>query len=195
MAIQQYSIGRGDECRIRIQDSSQRVSRNHATLKVLDNGKMFITDHSSNGTFVNGIKISPNVDFPVKRADSISLANVTELNWALIPKKSNKILLYSIIAVVVLAAVVVVGAILLNRPDRPTSPSPIETQCPDTTSTYKKEQEATQKKVTEEQATEKQKAEKQTPSKSKEAKKPKQEEPQKPDTTKTRKVTPEKQVF
>lgn len=195
MAIQQYSIGRGDECRIRIQDSSQRVSRNHATLKVLDNGKMFITDHSSNGTFVNGIKISPNVDFPVKRADSISLANVTELNWALIPKKSNKILLYSIIAVVVLAAVVVVGAILLNRPDRPTSPSPIETQCLDTTGTYKKEQEATQKKVTEEQATEKQKAEKQTPSKSKEAKKPKQEEPQKPDTTKTRKVTPEKQVF
>ena len=103
MAIQQYTIGRGDDNRIRIQDNSQRVSRNHATLKVMDNGKIYITDHSSNGTFVNGIKIAQNVDFPVKRADSISFANVWEFNWDLVPRKSNKVLLYSIIITLLVA--------------------------------------------------------------------------------------------
>ena len=100
--IQQFLIGRGDNCQIRIHDATQRVSRTHATIKIMDNGKMFITDHSSNGTFVNGIKISQNVDFPVKRGDSVSFANTAELNWALIPKRKNTLLIYSVIAVLVI---------------------------------------------------------------------------------------------
>ena len=92
--IKQYSIGRSDDSQIKIQDNSQKVSRNHATLKVLDNGKIFITDHSSNGTFVNGVKISQSVDYPVKRGDSISFAHVAELNWDLIPRTANKLIYY-----------------------------------------------------------------------------------------------------
>jgi hypothetical protein len=92
--IQQFLIGRGDDCQIRLYDNTQKVSRNHATLKILENGKMFIVDHSSNGTFVNGVKITPNVDYPIKRGDNISFAHVLELNWNEIHQPKNRTILY-----------------------------------------------------------------------------------------------------
>jgi pSer/pThr/pTyr-binding forkhead associated (FHA) protein len=99
--IKQFSIGRGDDCQIKIQDNSQKVSRNHATLKVLTNGKIFITDHSTNGTFVNGVKISQSVDYPVRRGDDISFAHVANLNWELIPRTVNKLIYYLAGAIIV----------------------------------------------------------------------------------------------
>lgn len=137
MVMQQYSIGRGDDCRIRIHDNSQRVSRNHATLKVMDNGKIFITDHSSNGTYVNGIKISQNVDFPVKRGDSVSFANTAELNWDLIPRKPNKVLLYLMIALVVIA-IGVAGGYLWKEKKQRTPSTPTEALVPDSTEINRK---------------------------------------------------------
>jgi pSer/pThr/pTyr-binding forkhead associated (FHA) protein len=115
MSVKQYTIGRGDECQILIQDNTQRVSRSHATLKVSGYGKMFIADHSSNGTFVNGVKIASNIDFPVKRGDTISFANAVELNWKLIPKTRNKLLLYSLIAVGVIAVGAFIFYLSSNR--------------------------------------------------------------------------------
>lgn len=106
--INQFTIGRGDDCQIRIQDPTQKVSRNHATLKIMKNRKFFITDHSTNGTWVNGVKISPNVDYPVKRGDVISFANVADLNWELIPKTTNKPMIY--VLVVALLFIVLGGA-------------------------------------------------------------------------------------
>jgi len=103
--IKQFTIGRGDECQIRIQDQSQRVSRNHATIKIYESGKMFIIDQSSNGTWVNGVKISQNVEYPIKRGDSISFAHVVELNWEQIPRTTNKSIIY------VLATLLLVGLI------------------------------------------------------------------------------------
>ncbi|MFA5328112.1 MAG: FHA domain-containing protein [Prolixibacteraceae bacterium] len=100
--IKQITIGRGDECMIRMTDPSQRVSRSHATLKVYENGKIFITDHSSNGTWVNGVKISQNVEFPVKRGDSINFAHAAELNWEQIPKTKNKAVFYVLVALVLI---------------------------------------------------------------------------------------------
>lgn len=113
--VKQYTIGRGDDCQVRIQDNSQRVSRKHATLKITDKGKMFITDHSSNGTFVNGVKITPNVDFPVKRGDNISLAHAVDFDWAQIPRPSSKILFY-ILAVLVIAGIGVSVFLYINKP-------------------------------------------------------------------------------
>lgn len=103
MIRHQYTIGRAEDCHVRVQDNEQRISRKHATLKVMKNGKMFITDHSSNGTFVNGVRIVANVDFPVKRGDSISFANNAKLDWNLIPRSKNKLLIYAIIAVLLIA--------------------------------------------------------------------------------------------
>lgn len=81
-----YSIGRGQDCDIVIADNSDVVSRRHAILTVYPTGKMCITDQSTNGTYVNGIKISPNVPVPVTRKDSVSFAHVTKLDWRAVPK-------------------------------------------------------------------------------------------------------------
>lgn len=204
MAMQQYSIGRGDDCRIRIADNSQRVSRNHATLKVMDNGKIFITDHSSNGTYVNGIKISTNVDFPIKRGDSVSFANVSELNWEVIPKRTNKAILYSIIAVAIIAIGIIAWTMFVNP--NPVPPTPTNQQVTDTTGTYqreidlKKQEEAEKQKQDSIKKVEDEKIRQETDKKSKkpktEANKPKQENNQsKPDSTNTSKKAPKKQAF
>lgn len=97
--IKQFTIGRGDDCQIRVQDQTQKVSRNHATLKITKNGKMFIIDHSTNGTWVNGVKISQSVDYPIKRGDTVSFGHAAELNWELVPRTANKLLLYILIVV------------------------------------------------------------------------------------------------
>lgn len=52
------------------------VSRFHAKIKVGKNKKATIRDlSSSNGTIVNGMKIAPNRDVPIKRGDSVLLGN------------------------------------------------------------------------------------------------------------------------
>lgn len=108
--IQEYSIGRGDDCKIRLHDPSSRTSRNHATLKIMKNGKMFISDYSSNGTWVNGVKVMQNVDYPLRRGDTVSFAQVVELNWEQIPR-SSKAALNVIIGCVVL--ILMAGAYVL----------------------------------------------------------------------------------
>jgi len=107
--IKQYSIGRGEDCQIKLQDSSQKVSRSHATIKVLDNGKIFITDHSSNGTYVNMVRIPVNKDIPVKRKDKIVFSNVQPLDWNLIKEKQPSSFVY----LIPLLLVIVLGIVLL----------------------------------------------------------------------------------
>lgn len=77
------TIGRGDGCQIFIDD--EMISRRHAILKVSTFGKMEIVDMSKNGTFVNGIRLRPNVPVPVKRKDVVSFANVSKLDWKQVP--------------------------------------------------------------------------------------------------------------
>lgn len=81
-----YSIGRENGCDITINDSTDVISRRHAVLNVSSTGKMTIIDQSHNGTYVNGIRISPNVQVPVTRKDNISFAHVARLDWNLVPK-------------------------------------------------------------------------------------------------------------
>lgn len=81
-----YSIGRDLNCDIVINDSTDVISRRHALLNVSPSGKMTIIDQSSNGTYVNGIRISPNVPVPVTRKDVVSLAHVAKLDWNQVPK-------------------------------------------------------------------------------------------------------------
>ena len=83
-----YSIGRDVNCDIVINDTTDVISRRHALLNVTSSGKMTIIDQSSNGTYVNGIRISQNVPVPVTRKDTISLAHVTKLDWAMVPKSN-----------------------------------------------------------------------------------------------------------
>ena len=64
---------------------SQFVSGYHADIILKDNGEILICDkESTNGTFLNGSKISPNTDVVVKRNDNVVFAD-TKLDWTLIP--------------------------------------------------------------------------------------------------------------
>ena len=100
-----YSIGREMGCDIIINDNSDVISRRHATLNVSPSGKMTIVDLSHNGTYVNGIRIAPNVPVPVTRKDNISFAHVARLDWNQIPNTSASIIRWGIIGVIALALV------------------------------------------------------------------------------------------
>lgn len=86
-----YSIGREVGCDIVINDNTDVISRRHAILNVNSNGKMTIVDQSHNGTYVNGIRISPNVPVPVTRKDTISFAHVARLDWDRVPNPFSPI--------------------------------------------------------------------------------------------------------
>lgn len=102
--MKSYTIGREETCSIVIPDSSQMVSRLHATLNV-DGGKMTITDSSSNGTYINGIRISSGMPVPVTRKDVVTFAQVAELDWKQIPNTGLRTLWITLATVLVLAAV------------------------------------------------------------------------------------------
>ena len=62
-----YTIGRDPSCDIVIADPTDVVSRVHASLKVKGVGKYILVDQGRNGTYVNGIKMSPNEEIPVSK--------------------------------------------------------------------------------------------------------------------------------
>lgn len=78
-----YTIGRDANCHIQFADS--QISRRHALIKVYPTGKMELVDMSTNGTYVNGIKVVSNKSIPVTRKDSIVFAHVGQLDWKEIP--------------------------------------------------------------------------------------------------------------
>ena len=85
-----YTIGRDPQCDILIQDVRGVVSRVHAVLRVESNGKMYIKDQSMNGTYINGMRVTANVEIPVSRKDVINFANVMDLDWTIIPNPAKK---------------------------------------------------------------------------------------------------------
>lgn len=87
--MKSYSIGREESSNIIVNDPTQMVSRHHATLNV-DGRKMTIVDSSTNGTYINGIRISSGTPVPVTRKDVISFAQVSELDWKCVPNESRK---------------------------------------------------------------------------------------------------------
>ncbi len=104
---QVYSIGSDLNNRIQINDSSGYISRFHATVKIDPNGKIYINDHSTNGTFVNGMKIPSNTDYPIKRRDQVMLANTQPLDWNRIKPGSSSVNIWHIILPV--AAALLIG--------------------------------------------------------------------------------------
>ena len=62
---------------------SDYVSNYHAEIIQLDNGDMFIVDKSTNGTYVNGSRLTPGKETQIRRGDNVTFADVP-LNWSLI---------------------------------------------------------------------------------------------------------------
>ena len=74
-------IGRGNDCDIIIQDSTDTVSRHHLVISIGITGKMTVSDTSANGTTVNGQHLTKGVTLPVKRGDEIRLGDTATLDW------------------------------------------------------------------------------------------------------------------
>lgn len=99
-----YTIGRDESCDIVIYDASNVVSREHAVLRV-DGKRFYLTDQSTNGTYRNGIRLTPYVEYPVSPKDEISLGSVVILDWNAIPelqKKSVPVWLYVFLPIAIL---------------------------------------------------------------------------------------------
>ncbi len=127
-----YTIGRDGGCDIVIPDTTDVISRLHATIRVESDGKIYLTDQSRNGTYINGMKMSSNVEIPVSRKDVVSLAHVYELDWSLVPKQRNKnIILVAAVLLVALLGGIVYFFFGLNKSDsnvpieQPQTPPPV----------------------------------------------------------------------
>lgn len=105
--MKKITIGRGRECDIRLDDSTDMVSRRQAVITVTPFGKMTIYDTSSNGTYVNGEKVEKPKGTPVKRGDQINFAHVADLDWDQVkdPYRPMKITTLMVLFVVVVTAV------------------------------------------------------------------------------------------
>ena len=125
-----YTIGRDEGCDIVIPDNTDIISRLHATIRVESNGKIFLTDQSRNGTYVNGMKMSSNVEIPVSRKDVVSFAHIYNLDWSLIPFQKKNTLRTMLVVVMSLAVLtgIALGTKYLydnNRQVAPVEPQPI----------------------------------------------------------------------
>lgn len=98
--------GIGTNFRNEIQISGNTASRFHATLKIGKDGKVYIQDHSKNGTTVNGTKIAMGQNIKIKRNDAIACGGIpVDVKRFIPPRPWNKVLK------VVAAAAIVVGVI------------------------------------------------------------------------------------
>lgn len=82
MSRNRITIGRDSHNDIRIDERWDTVSNLHGEISY-ENGKMTFTDHSSNGTVINGQKIHNN-SVDIYQGDSIRLANAFDLDWIVI---------------------------------------------------------------------------------------------------------------
>lgn len=76
------TIGRDYHCDIRIDESWDTVSNEHADIKD-QGGTLVFYDHSTNGTLINGQKVH-NRNVEIYPGDEIRLAGVFELDWNVI---------------------------------------------------------------------------------------------------------------
>lgn len=82
-------IGRDNQCNLILR--SMKVSALHAEMTLMDNGEIYLEDKSStNGTFVGGIRIEPNVETKITFGDKVVFGD-TALDWTCITdmKKEN----------------------------------------------------------------------------------------------------------
>lgn len=94
--------GIGTNFRNKYQLQGDKVSRFHATLKLMSDKKWYIQDHSKNGTTVNGRAIPPNQDVKLKKGDKILCAGVSVPNPYGEGKTVNYRKIFSVLFIVLL---------------------------------------------------------------------------------------------
>lgn len=91
-----------------IQISGGTVSRYHATIKVGKDNKVYIIDHSKNGTTVNGQKITSHNPYRIKKSSTVVCGGVpinlknTPIRW---PNETWKTILGAVAAVLIVVGI------------------------------------------------------------------------------------------
>lgn len=101
-----YTIGRGEDCDIILDDETGMVSRRHAILKSKGFNRYEIVDVSTNGTKVDAMRIKPNTPIKVTRNSVVTFAEVKQLDWSKIPDDMKPV---RIIAIALAALAVIIG--------------------------------------------------------------------------------------
>ncbi len=141
------TVGRGEGCNIIVED--EMMSRRHAIIKIPTFGGMEIVDMSKNGTFVNGVRLRPNVPFPITRKDVVNFADVHQLDWSKVPDplKYYKIGVMAVGGLVVLLlAIFLLKSLLSGSKETPAEPAVEQVAKPVQTVEAEQQQELTEEK-------------------------------------------------
>ncbi len=141
------TVGRGEGCNIIVED--EMMSRRHAIIKIPTFGGMEIVDMSKNGTFVNGVRLRPNVPFPITRKDVVNFADVHQLDWSKVPDplKYYKIGVMAVGGLVVLLlAIFLLKSLLSGSKETPAEPAVEQVTKPVQTVEAEQQQELTEEK-------------------------------------------------
>ncbi|MDE5734889.1 MAG: FHA domain-containing protein [Duncaniella sp.] len=113
-------IGRGHDCDIVIEDTTDVVSRRQAAIAFDIFGRMTIYDLSTNGTFVNGIRVPKPAGVPLRRTDTVNFGTVCEFDLGRVrdPYRGLRVLLCSLLALIVIGL-----GVLAFYATRPASPA------------------------------------------------------------------------
>jgi len=68
-----FKIGRNQDNDIVINDDTRTVSGYHAKLTVYDDGDFSLIDKSTNGTFINGVKMTKGLEVSFQKDDEVYL--------------------------------------------------------------------------------------------------------------------------
>lgn len=84
-------LGIGSNFQNDLQISGSTVSRYHATIKIGNNNKVYIVDHSKNGTTVDSVKIPSNQPYRIKKGSNVVCGGVpvdtSRIPWPTNPLK------------------------------------------------------------------------------------------------------------
>lgn len=77
-------IGRGSNNHVVVDDPNEQVSRLHAEVRLYRDGRITLVDRSSNGTWVNGLRLDKDKEYPISQRDRVVLAHIFQLDWNLV---------------------------------------------------------------------------------------------------------------
>lgn len=124
--MRRITIGRGRECDVRLDDSTDMVSRRQAVITVSFFGKMEIYDTGANGTYVNGEKVEKPAPRSVRRGDQVNFAHVTDLDWSKVRDPYRRLKLYGAVLFVSLVAVAGLGFVFADSLRVPGGTEPVQ---------------------------------------------------------------------
>lgn len=109
--MKRITVGRGNDCDVVILDETDNVSRHHMVITFNFFGKIKVSDTSSNGTFINGVRMLKGTSIPVTTDDRIRLGRSIELDWNLVrdPYKLVRIIVPSVLIALVIVCMGIAG--------------------------------------------------------------------------------------